>query len=76
MSTLKLTLEHLRRDLLSSKQAVQYLPYSQTHLMDLARRGQIPHVRLRGKVFFRKTEIESILRQGLEKATPMIKEQQ
>ena len=66
------TLEETRANLLSPVEATQYLPYSQTHILDLARKGQLPCIKIGRKVFFKKDELAAILDKGLLKQVPVI----
>jgi excisionase family DNA binding protein len=70
------TLEESRSNLLSSEEATHFLPYSQTHILDLARKGQLPCIKIGRKVFFKKNELAAILDRGLPKMQPIIAQEQ
>ena len=66
------TLEEIRSNLLSPEEATEFLPYSQTHILDLARKGQLPCIKIGRKVFFKKNELAAILDKGLVTQIPVI----
>ena len=61
--------------LLDVTQAVAILPVSRPKLLDMAKRGQIPFIRIGNKFYFERSEVEKVRQYGtLPKQSPVISE--
>jgi hypothetical protein len=70
------TLEEIRSNLLSPEEASRVLPFSTAHILDLARKGQLPCIHIRRKVFFRASDLAWILSQGLPTLGPILRSEE
>ena len=59
------TLEDLSANLITKREASKFLRLSEQYVGDLARRHEIPAIRIRGRLYFKKDELVSILNTGL-----------
>ncbi|MCC8097086.1 MAG: helix-turn-helix domain-containing protein [Eubacterium sp.] len=54
-------METNKNNLMDSYEAADFLHISYWHLMDLVRRGKIPHIRFSRKVLFRETTLRKFI---------------
>jgi excisionase family DNA binding protein len=63
--------------LLDVTQVCQLLPVSRPKVLDMAKRGLLPFIRIGHKFYFEKAEVERVRQHGtLPQQEPVIKEQQ